>query len=134
MDPGGTSILEGMLCKVLTTTLFWSFLTQLPLKCLLSPKYPMCFEFLIRSYKFDPNVFDFFLIKKITSLLKKKQNKTKQNKSKNKKQKQKQKLSQISIRICDKIHFVWNFWKGPFFCLKSHFSPVDPFFDDFYLT
>ena len=30
-------------------------------------------------------------------------------------------FSQISIRTCDKTHFVWNFWKDPIFCVKSHF-------------
>ena len=39
--------------RLLKPLFFCSLLAQLPLKCLVShPQYPMCFEFLIKSYKF----------------------------------------------------------------------------------
>ena len=54
MNPGGTPIFKGKLCKDLTTPFFCSLLAQLFLKqfALSPPQDPMCFEFWIKSYNF----------------------------------------------------------------------------------
>ena len=45
MNPGGTPIFEGTLCKALKTPFLCLLFAQLPLKKIaLSPKDPMCFE------------------------------------------------------------------------------------------
>ena len=53
MNPGGTPIFEGMLCKALKTPFSVLHLAQLPQKVYsVTPQDPMCFEFLIKNYEF----------------------------------------------------------------------------------
>ena len=73
MNPGGTPIFEGTLLKALKTPLF--MFTPHPItpeKFVLSPKDPINFEFLIKSYKFVTQWLQcfWFFDKKITSSFK----------------------------------------------------------------
>ena len=113
MNPGGTPIFEGTLCKALKTPFYAHSSSSYPWKvCSVTQRSDVFWFFdqkLHLSHN-NSNVFFIFLITRLQVCSKY------------------AKLSQISIRTCDKTHFVWNFLERPTFCVKSHFSPVGPFF------
>ena len=114
MNPEGTPIFEGTLCTLLKPPFMLTSHPIIHKKFALSPKDPMCFEFLIKSYKVVtqwPQCFWFFDEKKITSLFKKYET-----------------FHKSPSEPVTKAHFVWNFWNNTLFCETSPISAVDPSF------